>query len=203
MNNYLNDKLFDYGSFFQSKIFEDYTTPWEIISKLKTYIDEINGDQNILIGEGSKIDPSAKIEGKVIIGKNSTIGDNVLLRDGCIIGDNVHIGHAVEIKHSIIMNDTAVAHLNYVGDSIIGNNVNVGGGAIVANWRFDRKNIKVKVGDDVIDTQLEKFGACVGDHSSLGVNCVLNPGTILEKNVLIFPLVSVHGTHPEQSVIKG
>lgn len=201
-SNLLND-LFNYRNFFHREIFVKYTSPWEIIDQLDSYIDKVLKDKNIVLGEGSSIDKSAKIEGKVIIGKNSTIADSVLIRGNCIIGDNVHIGHAVELKHSIVMDNTAVAHLNYIGDSIIGSNVNIGGGAIIANWRFDKKNIKIKFDDEKVDTNLEKFGACVGDDSSLGVNSVLNPGTIIGKKTLVYPLVSVFGVHKENSVLKG
>lgn len=203
MNNNLLEKLFNYDGFFQKEIFLKYKNPWEIIANLNKYVEEILGGEKILIGEGSSIDSSAKIEGKVIIGKNSTISDTVLIREGVIIGDNVRIGHAVELKHSIIMDNSSIAHLNYIGDSIIGNNVNVGGGAIVANWRLDKKNIKIKFDDEEIDTNLEKFGACIGDNSSLGANSVLNPGTILGKKNLVFPLISVIGVYNENSVIKG
>lgn len=199
MNNNLLTELFDYENFAHKDFLGRYKYPWEVVKNLDKYLSEQADEQ--IIGEGTVIDPSAKIEGKIIIGKNCTIADNVLIRGNCLIGDDVHIGHAVEIKHSIIMDHTAVAHLNYIGDSIVGNNVNVGGGAIFANWRFDKKNIKVKL-DEEFDTGLEKYGACVGDDSKLGVNCVLNPGTILGKDSLVFPLVSVFGVHSEESVIK-
>lgn len=203
MSNDILKELFDYENFFQKEIFVKNKNPWEIISSLSEYLDTALKDGDKLVGDMSHIDASAKVEGKLIMGKNSTIADNVLIRGNCIIGDNVHIGHAVEIKHSIIMDNTAIAHLNYVGDSIIGNNVNIGGGAIIANWRFDKKNIKIKFEDEEIDTNLEKFGACVGDDSSLGVNSVLNPGTIIGKKSLVYPLVSVFGAHKENSVLKG
>ena len=203
MSNDILKELFDYENFFQKEIFVKNNNPWELISNLSEYLDTVlkNGDK--LVGDMSHIDASAEVEGKLIMGKNSTIADNVLIRGDCIIGDNVHIGHAVEIKHSIIMDNTAIAHLNYVGDSIIGNNVNIGGGAIIANWRFDKKNIKIKFEDKKIDTNLEKFGACVGDFSSLGINSALNPGTILGKRSLVYPLVSAFGVHRENSVLRG
>jgi len=159
------------------------------------------GDKR-LVGKGTKIHDSANIEGSVIFGKNCMIDDGVLIREGCVIGDNVHIGHAVELKHCVIMSDTAIAHLNYIGDSIIGNKVNVGGGAIIANWRFDKKKIIVKGLDEKVNTNLEKFGAAIGDGSNIGVNAVLNPGTILGRNSIAYPLTSVRSYHPDNSIIK-
>ncbi len=197
------NELFDYKDFFQSKLFERFIYPWEVIKGLDSYMEEVlEKGVDRIVGEGVKIDPSAKIEGKIIIGRNSTISDSVLIRGNCIIGENVFIGHAVEIKHSVILNNTAIAHLNYIGDSIVGNNVNIGGGAIIANWRFDKKNVVVKRLDERIDTGLEKFGASIGDHTSIGVNAVLNPGTVLGKGSLVYPLVSVSGSHAEDSIIK-
>ncbi len=201
-------ELFDYANFAHSKFFDQYKYPWEIITNLNQYIEDLVKEKpnKRIIGEGSLIDPSVKIDGPVIIGKNCTIEDNVLIRGGCILGDNVHVGHAVELKHSVILdnkNNTKISHLNYIGDSIIGNDVNVGGGAVIANWRLDRKNIIIKVDDGEFDTGTTKFGACIGDGSGIGANSVLNPGVILGKNSVVYPLVSVVGVFEKASVVKS
>lgn len=145
--------------------------------------------------------------GKVLYGKNCRIAKSALLREGVILGDNVVIGHCVELKNSLVMSNSAVAHLNYVGDSIIGNNVNVAAGVVLANFRLDGKEIMVKTNKDykshkIYKTGLVKFGAVVGDGSKIGVNSVLNPGTILGKNCWIYPLVSVSGYYKNSSLIK-
>ncbi len=202
MDNIEIKSLFDVEDFYQKDLLNKHLYPWEVISALDAYVDELAGGEKIIMGEGSSIDPSAKVEGKVIVGKNVTICDGVLIRGNCIIGDNVRVGHCVELKHSVIMNNTALSHFNYVGDSIVGNNVNIGGGAIVANWRFDKKNIMIKLENEKIDTGLEKFGAAIGDRSSIGVNSVLNPGTILGKSSTVYPLVSVSGVNSSGSVLK-
>ena len=201
MNNNLNSELFDYKNFAHREFIDRFEYPWEAIKNLEKYLLEQKDEK--IIGDGTVIDKSAKIEGRVIIGKNCIIRDNVLIRGGCIIGDNVIIGHAVEIKNSILLNDSSAGHLNYIGDSIIGNEVKIGGGAITANFRFDQQSIIVKFNDDKFNTDMIKLGSMVGDGSRIGANAVLNPGTILGKNTLVYPLVSVHGTYPEQSVIKG
>ena len=100
------------------------------------------------------------------------------------------------------MNNTAAAHLNYIGDSIVGNGVNVSGGAIFANLRLDHANVTIKTEEGKIDTGLSKFGSIVGDGGNIGVNCVLNPGTILGKNIVIYPLREIRGVHEEHEVIK-
>lgn len=208
---------FNYRNFFVStgefkEFFENEKYPWDLIKNIKNIISEFpksgissnytRMDGNIYVGKNVKIDSSVKIKGGAIIGPNSTIGHSAYLRDGAIVSENVHIGHAVEIKHSMILSNTAIAHLNYVGDSIIGSNVNIAGGVIIANWRFDRRNIEIKNGSLKISTEMEKFGCIMGDNCNIGSNAVLNPGTILSSNSLVFPLVSVKGVHLNPTVFK-
>jgi len=213
MNNkdFTNTNFFDIPSCFEELF--SYPTPWESVSQIipfiqkmfanKTFTANYKGRLDVFIGEGTKIHPMADIAGPAIIGKNCVINHAAFLREGCIIGDNAHIGHAVEVKHSIILDNTMLAHLNYIGDSIIGNNVNISGGAILANLRLDKKNISIKTQDSrEIDTGLQKFGAVVGDNTIIGVNSVINPGTLLGKNTVVFPLKSVSGIHENNAVIK-
>lgn len=204
--------FFDLSDFKFSEIFENINFPWEAIPKISNFIElrikendlpaNYTRKNNILIGKGTVIEKGAVIKDSAIIGENCTISNAVLVRGNCIIGDNVHIGHGIELKHSIVLNNTAIAHLNYVGDSIVGRNVNISGGAIVANLRLDKKNVSVKVDDQLINTGLAKFGAIIGDDSSIGVNSVLNPGTILSKNCVVFPLTPVRGFHKANEIIK-
>lgn len=199
------DEFFNLDNFVWKNYLSNVEYVWEHLSKIDEYIGQIlekNNSDKIVLGEGSVIQDTARIEGKAVIGKNCIIGHGVLLRAGVIIGDNVSIGHGGEIKHSIILDDSSVAHLNYVGDSIIGSDVNISGGAILANWRFDKKKIRISTSEGHVETGLEKFGAIVGDGTTIGVNAVLNPGTIIGKKSLLFPLTSVAGCHPEKSVIK-
>lgn len=190
----------------------DNTSPWESIANLKKYIEQIfiskkiipnyGTDKYVFIGENSRVHPSVEITGPAIIGSNCEIRHGAFLRDSCLIGNNVIIGHAVEFKNSIALNNCSIAHLNYIGDSIIGNNSNISGGTILANYRLDKRNVYIRSGEERIDTNLLKFGSVVGDNSNIGVNCVLNPGTIIGKNTIAFPLKSVKGVYKENSIIK-
>ncbi len=193
-------------------LFEKHQNIWEVLGDIDSFIKNFNStsekegyneiSEGVFVGKNVTIDDTSRIKGKAIIGHNSIIGHAAFLRAGVIIGDNVNVGHATEVKHSIILAKTALAHLNYIGDSIIGSECNISGGATLANWRFDRKEVSIKDGQDRIPTGMEKLGAIVGDGSFLGVSAVLNPGTILGKNCLVFPLVSVAGTYPASSRIK-
>jgi NDP-sugar pyrophosphorylase family protein len=209
--HYLNSKFFDISSFAYPDILGD-GSPWQSISLLSPFILELFAKgtltanylekKYVFVGENTVIHPSVEIEGPALIGSNCRIGHGAYLREGCVLGDNVNIGHAVEIKQSIILNNSVVAHLNYVGDSVIGNNVNISGGTIVANFRLDKKNIVIKTPEGEIDTKLQKFGAAIGDNSMIGVNSVLNPGTLLGKNTKVYPLKSITGVHEENAIIR-
>lgn len=213
MNNKISTGDFlDLSDFKFADIFENTTFPWEVIAKISNYIDAMLAEDNppinftkknnVLIGKGTIIEEGAVIKDGAIIGENCTISSAVLIRGNCIIGDNVQLGHGIELKHSLVLNNSAIAHLNYVGDSVIGKGVNISGGAIVANLRLDKSEISIDVAGEKIKTGLSKFGAVVGDGSTVGVNAVLNPGTILGKNCVVFPLTSVRGFHKADEIIK-
>ncbi|HUD04912.1 MAG TPA: DapH/DapD/GlmU-related protein [Patescibacteria group bacterium] len=196
------EEFFDLNNVSFSDLFKDLSYPWEALSNMQSYLDSKINTENVVVGEGTVIEKDAVIKGKAIIGKNCLIGNAVLMRDNCILGDNVQIGHGVELKNVIILNNSSIAHLNYVGDSIVGNNVNISAGAIVANLRLDRQEILVNIQGEKINTGLGKFGAIIGDGCAVGVNSVLNPGTILGKNCVVYPLTSVRGFHQANEIIK-
>ena len=191
--------FFDLSSFSHKQIF-DVENVWEVISKISEFIK--NNSETVSIGEGTVIEEGAFIKGPAILGKNCFIAHGAYIRENVILGENVRIGHSVELKNVIILNNSNVAHFNYVGDSIIGNNVNLAGGAITANFRLDGESIKVKHNGEEIQTGLVKFGAIIGDSSKIGVNSVLNPGTILSKNSKVYPLTNVFGVHLNEETIK-
>jgi len=173
--------------------------PWNLLEAneliLKTIKKEINGKiekgviikDNIVIEKGAYIKSGTYIEGSVYIKSNAIIGPNAYIRGNTVIGKNSRIGAGVEIKNSIIGDNTFIPHLNYVGDSIIGDYCNMGAGSIIANFRFDRKNIKVKVKDNLVDSQRVKLGAIIGDSVSVGVNSSIMPGVLIGPNAIIGP----------------
>ena len=130
----------------------------------------------IRLGEGSRILPGVFIEGNAVIGKNCKIGPNCYIRGNTVIGDNCHIGQAVEIKNSVIGFKTAVGHLSYVGDSVLGDRVNFGAGTIIGNLRHDGKNHRSLVDGVLVDTGRRKFGAIVGNDVHAGVHTAIYPG---------------------------
>lgn len=209
-NNFSPESFFNLSQFEYSDIFQNEDHVWNAIKKIPSYLALIferklrgNYAENIWIGEGVEIDPTARIEGPAIIQDHATIGFQALIRGNVIVGKHSVIGHASEIKNSILFPNCKAAHFNYVSDSILGNGVRLGVGSVIVNKRVDRGMVSIKVNNsERIDTQLKKFGSIIGDETRVGANAVINPGTIIGKNTLIYPLESVYGVHNDNEIIK-
>lgn len=157
---------------------------------------------SVVVDEGARIRSGTYIEGPAFIGKNSDIGPNCYIRHYTSIGKKVRIGNACEIKNSIIMDKTHIGHLSYVGDSIIGENCNLGAGTTIANYRFDGKSVKMKIKDKVLDSGRRKLGVIFGDDVKTGINSVFMPGVKIGNNCWIGPNVNMHrDTHPNTTVL--
>lgn len=213
----MKPNLFSYTNFFSdtgifTDLFEQYEYPWEVLSNIEQYILTFKKSShyseyteiapNVYTGKNVSIDDTARILGAAIIGHNSIIGHAAFVRGGVLIGEDVNVGHATEVKHSVILPNAKLAHLNYIGDSIIGAGSNISGGATLANWRFDRKEVVIKNGGEGMPTHMEKMGSIIGDDCFVGASAVINPGTVLAPGSLVFPLMSVKGTYLEKTTIK-
>lgn len=181
---------------FDSDVFNtENKFPWEItdqlevllIEKIKTLSEDYIINGNIAIHKSADIEQGAILKGTLIIGENCRVGAYAYLRGPIFLGKSVNIGPGSEIKQSIILDHSATAHFNYVGNSIIGKNVNFEAGSICANHFNEReeKNILIKYNDQIISTGTNKFGSLVGDDSKIGANAVLSPGTILDRKTVV------------------
>lgn len=148
---------------------------------------------NVVIEKGALVRSGSYLEGPIYISSGCDIGPNCYLRPYVCLSSNVRVGAAVEVKNSIIMAGTHVPHHNYVGDSIIGENCNLGAGTKIANLRFDGKNIKLHFEDSCVDSQRRKMGAVIGDSVSTGINSMINAGSIIFENTVIGPGALVSG----------
>lgn len=157
----------------------------------------------ISIGEGTVIEPNVYIKGPAIIGKNCQIRHGAYIRENVILGDEVVIGHNSEVKNSILLPRAHAAHFNYVGDSIIGFDANLGAGVICANFRLDEKEIILRMEEKKENTGLRKLGVILGDRSKIGCNSVINPGTLIGKDVLCPAGIVLIGTIPSKSKITS
>ncbi|MGN1310678.1 MAG: glucose-1-phosphate thymidylyltransferase [Clostridia bacterium] len=197
------------------EIFEGCTYPWEALAQINDFLKEKIVDKDIkinkaevgefvsisgnyFIDEGTKIYANAVIQGPVMIGKNVEIQSGALIRPGSIIGDNCVVGHASEIKHSIMQNKSKVASLAFCGDTILGKSTRIGSGIILANRRFDQKNITVKINGEKYDVGTDFFGAVIGDSTRLGANSTTVPGTFIGPYTWILPTVQVRGFVPAE-----
>jgi len=169
--------------------------PWEITRDLTILLPRIIAQlgSDFRIENGVAIHCTATIEdgvvlkGPVIIGENSFIGAHAYLRGGVYLGQHVTIGPGCELKTCIVFDQSAAAHFNFIGDSIVGRSVNMEAGSILANHYNERadKQIRVSIHDTVVETNSEKFGALVGDRTRIGANAVLSPGTILNPGAIV------------------
>lgn len=141
----------------------------------------------LLVGEDTKVLPGVYVEGLVVIGKGCKIGPNCYLRGPISIADNCHIGQAVELKNTIVGDGTNVGHLSYVGDSVLGNQVNFGAGTITSNLRHDGKNHRSAVDGEILDTGRRKFGTVIGDGVHTGIHTSLYPGRKLGPGTMTLP----------------
>ncbi len=180
---------------FSSKFSQDQNEPWELVQNLdgiiRDMIAELDEDfvieNDVAIHKTAQIESNVTLKAPLIIGKNCFIGANSYLRNGVILSDQVKIGTGCEIKTSIIFDKTSIAHFNFIGDSIIGQEVNFEAGSITANHYNERtdKQIYVLYESKLVNTKVHKFGSLVGDHSKIGANAVLSPGTILNKGSVV------------------
>ena len=199
----INDFISNIPSFFE---FEKYDFPWEITSNIKEILEEVIAhlgtdfkvENGIAIHKSAVLEQGITLKSPMVVMDKCKIGANAYFREGVFLDSSVKIGACSEIKSSMIFSGTAVAHLNYIGNSIIGRNVNFEAGSIAANHYNERidKRIHVSFQNQVIDTGLEKFGALVGDNSRVGANAVLSPGTILTKSSMVKRLELIEQLKP-------
>ncbi len=154
----------------------------------------------VVIGKNTLLKSGTYIEGPVILGENCTIGPNSYLRPYTSLGNGCKVGNGSEIKGSIIMNNTAIPHLSYVGDSIIGENVNMGCGTITANLRLDKKPISMTIKETRVNTHRKKLGTIIGDNAQLGIQVSIMPGKTIGSNAFVGSNTIVNENVPADSV---
>lgn len=211
LNNIETKNLFSCEDEKLSKFFNSTKYPWELLSGLKNFINNltmedmreyIEIEKGVFVGKNVSIHKSAVIFPPAIIGDGTEIRPNAYLRGNVIIGKNCVIGNSTELKECILLNNVQVPHYNYVGNSVLGNHSHMGAGSICSNLKADGKNVVIHAETDY-DTGLRKVGAFLADFADVGCNCVLNPGTVICKNTSIYPLTSVRGVVGENSIVKS
>lgn len=211
------DYFFNLSAYAHADLFSSETHVWLALAKIQSYLKSCSlgkidtaipegaflVDAHLIsIGKGTVIEPGAYIKGPCIIGQGCSVRHGAYIRGDVIVGDNCVIGHDTEIKHSIMLDNAHAAHFAYVGDSILGNRVNLGAGTKCANLKLDNAKIIIRYENESFETGLRKFGLICGDDTQIGCNTVTNPGTLLGQGVLCYPCMNFGGFVPSRSIVK-
>jgi len=218
MNLFFPSEYFDLSTFEHASIFDEGEAVWIALKKIDSYITSqslgnilghvhegayLVNPEKIFLGKGTVVEPGAFIQGPCIIGENCQVRHGAYIRGNVITGNRCVIGHASEVKNSIFFHNAHAGHFAYVGDSILGNHVNLGAGVKCANLRFDNHHVPIIWNGRRIDSGLRKFGAIFGDHAQAGCNSVTNPGTLVGKKSHLGPCTSVRGVIPKNAIVKA
>lgn len=195
------------------ELLESKTYPWEVLPCISEFIVKLGNTlseeeyekkgENIWIAKSAKVAPTAYINGPAVIGKDAEVRHCAFIRGNALVGEGAVVGNSTELKNVILFDKVQVPHYNYVGDSILGYKSHMGAGSITSNVKSDKKLVIVKGKDAKIETGLKKFGAMLGDEVEVGCGSVLNPGTVVGSHSNIYPLSSVRGVVPANSIYKN
>ncbi len=222
------DDFFDLSDERTAVFFADCDYVWQAIPKIAELVAQLTGgtqtilgevmpgaylgDRPIFIGEGARIEPGAYVHGPAYIGAGAVVRHGAFVRENVVLLDGAILGHASEAKNSLFLPGAHAPHFNYVGDSILGNRVNLGAGTKLSNLGIlsekdaatgKRPSIHLTIDSKIYDTGLAKLGAIMGDDAQTGCNAVLNPGCLVGRNTLIYANLSLRkGFHPPNSIVK-
>ena len=189
-----------------------YTYPWEVLPHIEEFILKLGKSlpkdeykkigEDVWIHKTATVFESSYIKGPAIICKNAEVRHCAFIRGKAIVGEETVVGNSTELKNVILFNKVQVPHYNYVGDSILGYKAHMGAGSITSNVKSDKTLVVIKGKNEKIETNIKKVGAMLGDKVEVGCGSVLNPGTVVGKNTIIYPLSSVRGVVQENSIYK-
>jgi NDP-sugar pyrophosphorylase family protein len=225
------EDFFDLSLFEHSELFEGLEFVWQVLPLIEDYLERVIGHtvqpgihgrieegaalvnrDAIFIGEGTTVESGAYMAGPAIIGKECEIRQGAYIRGNVVIGDSCVVGHASELKNTVMFNGSHAPHFAYVGDSVLGNRVNLGAGTKLSNLSLlsekdpktgKRPTLQIEIEGKVYDTGLSKFGCILGDEAQTGCNVVTNPGCLIGKRTLVYSNISLHkGYYPPNSIVK-
>ena len=208
--------LYDLSQTEHAALFEGCDYAWDAFKKLKEYLkahlrpglhNSCKGEayigEQVFIGEGTVVEDGVMIKGPAIVGRNCQIRHNAYFRENVIVGDHCVVGNSCELKNVVMFNNCQVPHFNYVGDSILGYKSHLGAGVKVSNVKLDNTNVMVEIDGKPFDTGLRKFGALIGDGADIGCNAVLNPGSLIGRDSVIYPNTNWRGILPANMIAKN
>ncbi len=190
-----------------------FTYPWEALDGLKDFILELGATlpkdlydevtEGVWVAKSATVAPTASIGAPAIIGERTEVRQCAFIRGSALVGGGCVVGNSVELKNCILFDGVQVPHFNYVGDSVLGYLSHMGAGAVTSNVKSDKTPVSVRVDGEVLNTGRKKFGAMLSDHVEVGCNSVLNPGTVIGEHSNVYPLSSVRGYVPKNSIHKS
>lgn len=209
-------ELFELANYNHVSLFEGSTQLWEPLRRLTEYCDQLTPEiapdcvihptavitGAVQLGKGTVVGPYAVIQGPASLGEYCEVRAHAYIRGYVVAGNRSVIGHSTELKHAILLNNVRLPHWTYVGDSILGNGVHFGGGAVTANFKSNKSTVVLQDGEQRIDTGLTKLGAFIGDLAELGSKSVIQPGSIIGRNTIIYPGAIIRGTIPANVIVK-
>ncbi|MDB6073642.1 MAG: glmU [Verrucomicrobiaceae bacterium] len=212
---FLASDFLDFSHTAHAALFDPEQPVWSALSKIGPYLQEhlkpeILGEvaptafigPQVFIGEGTVVEPNSVIKGPAWIGKNCQIRAGCYIRENVIVGDGAVLGNSCEFKNCVIFDNCEVPHYNYVGDSILGYKAHLGAGVVLSNVRLDRSEVHVMDGASRLPTGLRKFGAIIADHAEVGCNSVINPGSILGRRSIVYPLSNFGGVLAADTILR-
>ncbi len=209
------EDFFDFSKCPYRDIFHEIEFVWDVLRRIPDYVAAnlqpghhgaisplAHVEENVYIGPGTVVEAGAVVQGPSIIGANCQVRAGAYIRGNVLVGERAVVGHATELKHCLLLNEVAVPHFAYVGDSILGWQSHLGAGVKISNFKLTGTPVVVTVEGRRYETGLRKFGAILGDQAEVGCNGVLNPGTLIGKRTLAYPNVSLSGYYPPDRVVK-
>lgn len=209
---YTVEELFDLTHTRAGSYLAGFTYPWEALAGIGELIRRLGptlGEEftetapGVWVHKTAAVAPTAYLGAPCIIGAGTEVRHGAFIRGSALVGDHCVVGNSVELKNVILFDNVQTPHYNYVGDSILGYKAHMGAGSITSNVKSDKTLVVVHDGTQQVETGRKKVGAMLGDHVEIGCNSVLNPGAVVGRNSRVYPLSSVRGTVPADSIYKG
>ena len=206
--------LFDLTHSLAGDYLKGFEYPWDALAGIKELILKIGNDlgddydeisPEVWVHKSASIAPTASIGAPCIIGAETEIRHCAFIRGSALIGNGCVIGNSVEIKNAVIFDSVQVPHFNYVGDSVLGYKSHMGAGSVTSNVRSDKALVVIhdRVNGEDLETGRKKVGAMLGDFVEVGCNSVLNPGTVIGRNSIVYPTSCARGVIPADSIYKN
>lgn len=190
-----------------------YEYPYLILPDLKSLIIELGKglpkdefdevEENVWVAKSAKVFRNVYLAAPAIIDHEAELRFGAFIRGSAYVGCGAVVGNSCEVKNSILFDKAQAPHYNYIGDSILGYGAHMGAGSITSNIKSDKTNVTISCGLEVLQTGMRKLGAVLGDNVEIGCSSVLNPGTVIGNNTTVYPLSSVRGYIPADSIFKS